>query len=318
MRAAGGPAEPKSVTIVASDGDLHALAVQREVDLLGYPCVIADPRDTAQVLAFDLDSGDGPSMPTAGPVADAATSVWWRRPRKAVAADHVRNREFRRFISAEWDAAFYGYLRAVALQIVNDPAAEDRAGLKVVQLAAARQVGLTIPRTLVTNDPSRAADFIAANARDGRRTIFKPLTPPSHQLGETRVIDTVEGRQDALRQAPVILQECVERGRDLRITIVDGDMFAATVESDTDRLVDWRADCNVGYARTTVDPRLARRLAELMGVLGLRTGSVDLRVDEDGTPHFFEVNPSGQFLFLDLELDYPIAASLARALLTLR
>jgi len=318
MRSDSGPVQPKSVAVVAPAGDLHALAVQREVDLLGYPCVIADPRETARLVSYGLDTGQELSTPDAGPMADTATSVWWRRPYRAVAAEHIRNREFRRFIGAEWDATFYGYLRSVALQIVNDPAAEDRAGLKVVQLATARRAGLTIPRTLVTNDPARATEFIKANTRAGRRTIFKPLTPPAHQLGETRVIDGVDGQQDALRQAPVILQECVERGKDLRIAVVDGEMFAATVESDEDCLVDWRADRNVSYARTDVDPRLRERLGALITGLGLRTGSIDLRVAADGTPYFFEVNPSGQFLFLELELDYPIAGSLARALLTLR
>ncbi|GAA2357632.1 hypothetical protein Cme02nite_51430 [Catellatospora methionotrophica] len=240
MASIGRPFEPKSVTIVADADDLHALAVHREVDLLGYPCVIADPRDSNTLTAYSLDTADGLSVPNAGPVAETTTSVWWRRPRKAVAGDHVRHREFRRFIGAEWDAAFYGYLRAVALQIVNDPAAEDRAAFKVVQLATARKAGLTVPRTLVTNDPDRAGEFIDANARAGLRTIYKPLTPPAYQLGETRVIDGVDGKRDALRQAPVIMQECIERGTDLRITIVDQEMFAATIESDTDQLVDWR------------------------------------------------------------------------------
>ncbi|GIF96594.1 hypothetical protein [Catellatospora citrea] len=313
-----GQVEPKSVTIVAPSGDLHANAVKREVELLGYPCTIADPRETLQSLAYGLDSEDELSVPAAGPVADTATSVWWRRPVKAIAADHISNREFRRFIGAEWDAAFYGYLRSVALQIVNDPAAEHKASLKVVQLATARRVGLTIPRTLVTNDPVRASEFIETGRRKGRRTVVKPLTPPANQLGETRVVEGLEGRQDALRQAPVILQECIERGTDLRITVVDGEMFAATVDSERDALVDWRADENVSYTRTNLDPRLEDRLAGLMDALGLRTGSIDVRVSADGTPFFFEVNPSGQFLFLELELDYPIAGALARALLTLR
>lgn len=312
------PQEITSVTVVAAADDLHALTVQREVELLGYPCVIANPRDTAQCLGYLMDGSAEPVELSDHRIGGPATSVWWRRPLKAEPGEHIRNRENRRFIGAEWTAALYGYLRSTARQITNDPAAEDRANLKIVQLTAARQVGLTVPRTLVTNDPRHAGEFIAANTRTGLRTIYKPLTPPAYQLGEARVIEDLDGREDSLRQAPVILQECVERGADLRITVVDDELFAANVESDVSRLVDWRADRDVSYTRATVPDQLAQRLLALMRRLGLRTGSIDLRLGPDGTPYFFEVNPSGQFLFLELELDYPISATLARALLTLR
>ena len=55
-------------------------------------------------------------------------------------------------------------------------------------------------------------------------------------------------------------------------------------------------------------------LRRLMARLGLRYGAVDMRLRPDGAYVFLEINPAGQWLFIEEATRQPIAASLARLL----
>ena len=64
-----------------------------------------------------------------------------------------------------------------------------------------------------------------------------------------------------------------------------------------------------------LDERTKSKIREFMRIIGLDTGSIDLRIAPDGETYFFEVNPSGQFLWLEADLGLPISASLVDLLL---
>jgi hypothetical protein len=51
-----------------------------------------------------------------------------------------------------------------------------------------------------------------------------------------------------------------------------------------------------------------------MGTLGLSFGVLDLRVGLDGEYYFLEVNPQGQFAYLEIKTGLPIFTSLANLL----
>src|SRR5207249_11853375 len=89
---------------------------------------------------------------TASGLADPAlvTAVWWRRPEPVQPPD--LDGPGRRLADGEWTAAINGLVRVAGGFWVNDPGAEEVARRKIVQLEAARLVGLPVPRTLVTND----------------------------------------------------------------------------------------------------------------------------------------------------------------------
>jgi glutathione synthase/RimK-type ligase-like ATP-grasp enzyme len=74
---------------------------------------------------------------------------------------------------------------------------------------------------------------------------------------------------------------------------------------------------DIGRARMeAVDlPEAVRgQLFALMDSLGLVYGAIDLRLKPDGTYVFLEVNPAGQFLFIEAVTGQPIARTLAETL----
>ena len=185
-------------------------------------------------------------------------------------------------------------------RFVNDPSAERLASFKPYQLRIAASVGLSVPRTLITNDAAAADKFIQTLVREGRRCVFKTLTPGKYHFGETRVIASVAQFKQELSFAPTIFQECIERGEDIRITIFGERSYCARVSAPIDNTaVDWRLSPLATYEPYTINKELLALLKTLLAKLGLLTGSFDLRISPEQVPYFFEVNPSGAFLYLE-------------------
>ncbi len=64
----------------------------------------------------------------------------------------------------------------------------------------------------------------------------------------------------------------------------------------------------------TLPPALTAGLLRLMRRLGLVYGAVDLRRRPDGSYVFFEVNPAGQWLFVEERTGMPISSEVAALL----
>ena len=114
----------------------------------------------------------------------------------------------------------------------------------------------------------------------------------------------------------MIFQEYVPGAVDLRVTMIDGTPFAAAIHSqDTPYKVDYRMHMD----ETIVEPyslpqEIVARLRLLMQRLGLVYGAIDLRVTPDERFIFFEVNPSGQWLFIEERTGLPITETFVQLL----
>lgn len=112
------------------------------------------------------------------------------------------------------------------------------------------------------------------------------------------------------------MQEHVPRGRDVRVTVIGERVFAAevaTVRPEAD--IDWRLDLAATWHGHDLPEALADRLRALLRALGLNYGCIDLRRRPDGDYVFFEVNPSGRFLFVEIDAGPPLAQAMAELLL---
>jgi len=71
------------------------------------------------------------------------------------------------------------------------------------------------------------------------------------------------------------------------------------------------AECH----ETTLPIETERKLLDLVRELGLQYAAIDLIEDENGVLHFLEVNPSGQFLFVEIDTGQQISRAIAELLL---
>ena len=174
---------------------------------------------------------------------------------------------------------------------------------------------MSIPRTLITNDPGKALSFVAEVGEN--RVIYKAFTGTEQEWRETRLLKTEEqALLDNVKFAPVIFQEYIDADIDLRITCLGEEIFAAAIYSqETSYKVDFRVD----WSDTRVEPielpdSVAELLKAFMKKIGLVYGAIDMRRTPDGDYVFLEVNPSGQWLFIEAKTGQPITSTLARML----
>jgi glutathione synthase/RimK-type ligase-like ATP-grasp enzyme len=305
-----------TVLVACPPGDTHSMAVAihlADMGLRPVPLFLSRLPETG--LAAGLGGGRGARclLATEGGSFDPAEvrAIWWRRP-EPVEGWPIAGAS-RTLGAAEWTAALAGVVRVAGGFWVNDPASEEVARRKLVQLEMARRAGLPVPRTLVTNDAGRARAFIRACRRGA---IAKSLASSVEGGYTRRVSERDPWLADRLRAGPAILQERVD-GLDLRVTLVGREVFAMSMDAragDPDDVrLEW--DKVAATARPARLPaELSRRLLALLGALGLRYGAVDLRRRPGGGYAFLEVNPGGQWMHAEAATGHPIGRTLARLL----
>lgn len=305
------------ILIVAPDDDVHALRVAQELERIGAPAAIFDWRTAAKTsvssLRYGIDRTRRSVRLLDGNGAfdlDEVDAVWTRRVGPATVPASILGVDRRSFVAAEWRDLLYAMLdgpHAVS------PLDAQRSATKPSQLARAPHAGLTIPDTLITSDPLEAGGFI--DEHHGR-VVHKTMNSPRDRLLATLVWEE-RHRSDLahLPLVPTIFQELIEGPRDLRVTIIGTTCYAASIEGGaSSKHVDSRLDVDAPIIPFELPPALASALVDLLGLLGLTFATIDLKQAWDGTFYFLELNPQGQFLYIEILTGLPIVAGMARHL----
>jgi len=311
------------IFVVAGAEDDHAPSVIEALRRRGAACRLLDLARFPEALPLSARIGsDGRVEARLGSATDDAFdltdvgAVWWRRPQPYGISDDLVRPSHRSFAWQECHEALSGVWSSLDAFWVNDPALDEAAGRKVYQLGLARAVGLSTPDTLVTSDVDEARDFVGRHGPG--RTVYKAFTGTEVAWRETRLLrDDEVGLLDHVRYAPVIFQEYIEGGADYRVTVVGPHVHAAEIVPHpggytADYRMEWRS---AAVTATTLPGDIVEGLHALMKGLGLVYGAVDLRRRGDGELVFLEVNPAGQWLFVEGRTGLPITDSLADVLL---
>lgn len=249
------------------------------------------------------------------------TAVWFRRPLMPELRD--LEPDVAGWAEAEALEALNGLWRTHDALWVNDPQANWAADSKPEQLRTARQLGFEIPATLVTNSPEEARNFAAS----------QPSGAVSKPLREGRVV--VRGEEHAyyttfldsedvaalgeLGPEPYLLQGLVDKRYDVRVTVIDREAFAVRIESQDEPAarVDWRRaeSAVLPHAVEELPEQVSRGCVALVRHYGLRFGAIDLARRPDGAHAFFELNPNGQWAWVEQLTGLPLRARLAELLL---
>lgn len=323
---------PKRILIVSEAGDLHSDAVAWALRKKGHHCELLRTPDfpTLLSLSVHLAADDrtgrflmrGPDV-TEEDHSDPFDAVWMRRPGEAVLPDgmHPGDKEIAARQCALFLAGVAPFLdRGDRTFWVNPPASDVVAQQKACQLRSAARVGLAIPETLVSNDPKEIRGFLR---KHGGRIAHKLLRPGSwvvHDESGERV-ERVFGaytaavtedqlpEDEVLRLCPGIFQPMLQKDFEIRVACLGDFLVAIRIHSQTKETAatDWRR----GQLEIEMEPyELPREVAEgcrrLLRDLGLVSGSLDFVVAPDGEHIFLEVNPQGQFLFLETRAGLPL------------
>jgi MvdC family ATP-grasp ribosomal peptide maturase len=224
----------------------------------------------------------------------------------------------------ESKATLTGFWDSLAqVRWVNDLDCVHVANNKLHQLRVASEVGLIIPQTLITNKAESAREFF--QQVEGKM-VSKLLTTLHYGMEYSSFFVYTnavkpEDLEDAesLRYCPMVFQEQIPKQQELRVMYVDGLTFVGALNASVyeDSTVDWRRPgVNAGsWEHHQLPEDLVSRIKAFMDKFGLVCGAFDFIVTPDGEYIFLEVNPQGEWGMLEKELDLPIAAAIADALL---
>jgi MvdD family ATP-grasp ribosomal peptide maturase len=199
-----------------------------------------------------------------------------------------------------------------------------RAENKQIQLQVARDLGLEIPRTLITNDPNAVRAF-EQSCESGIVTKML-LSFAVYEDGLEKVVFTNPVRTedlddlDGLKLCPMTFQEQVPKALELRTTLVGDRVFTASIDSQTSAAAqyDWRKDgvALIGnWKRFELPREIEQRLLRLMDYFSLNYGAIDFILTPDGRYVFLEINPVGEFFWLEDCPGLPISSAIADVLL---
>ncbi|MFE9331871.1 ATP-grasp ribosomal peptide maturase [Streptomyces sp. NPDC006925] len=308
-------AEP--VAVVTEVDDVTADMVIAELNKRGVPVVRFDPSETGDRLTLSARFGAGSATPagtlrTPSRIAnlEGVRAMYWRRPTWPH-FEHLDAQDAR-YAEAHVRHGLGGTLYALPnCRYVNHPLSNRAAEHKPLQLAVAQRLGLVVPPTLISNDLEAIRSFITEHAP----VVFKTLrwTPYRRTNGvglttwtEPVSVDDVDERVTVV---PHLFQAQVPKVADVRVVVVGQKVFAVRIDSD---LLDWRADYSaLTYTPMTLPAAVEKALTAHLDHFGLASGSYDLCITRDDDLHWLELNPNGQWGWLEDETGLPIAAAFA-------
>jgi glutathione synthase/RimK-type ligase-like ATP-grasp enzyme len=304
---------PRRILILSFENDLHALAIQAQLKRHDAEADIVDTSKFPTALSLRQTGPDFSDIILGSRRLSDYQAVWNRRAKRPLPSPEISREDEGRFAARECYEALWGALYASGLPIYNRPEYELAANHKPYQLRLAQALGLNIPSTLITTSAEEALEFY----RRHQRVIYKTFTGATWRMMDTRPLAESD-LEDLwrLQYAPVIFQEYLELGREYRVSLVEEECHAGEITlSNLKATYDWRIDDNHGVTPTELPPEIRERLRRLLQTLHLHSGAVDLRETPDGKIYFLEINPTGQFLFLDIYGGMSVASAFCEMLL---
>lgn len=199
---------------------------------------------------------------------------------------------------------------------LNHPRRIQTSSNKYEQLSIARSLGFRIPRTLITDEPSAIREFY--DACEGRVIIKAVKHGYVSGNGSARLAFTSEldesamNKLDSFAHVPVAVQERVNKRYDVRVTVVGTTVFSTAILSQQQEgtRLDWRRmdllDVELAHTPIELPGTLADKCRMLTTHFGLSFSAIDLVLDPDGDYVFLEMNPNGQWAWLEQRAGHPI------------
>jgi glutathione synthase/RimK-type ligase-like ATP-grasp enzyme len=190
-----------------------------------------------------------------------------------------------------------------------------------MQLRLAQRLKLQIPETIVTNTLEKAKEFIKIH----KNCIIKPISHGLQQRGKTffsiytSSIDITKLEKLNLADTfdtPIFLQKRIKNSKDIRVTIVGLNFFSVSIEKKSPEEVDWRKpEVEKIYKQHYLPKELEIQLIKINSQLGLVYSAIDLILTPEGEYVFLEINPVGEWGWLEKEVGLNISGVLINELL---
>ena len=314
---------PKTILIASNSLDQATTQpVMQQLNKRGYsPLLFATDKIARCQIPFcvRMSNAQKPCVEYDGHVLDLADvgAAWYRRPttfKNNKADEEVDKGRYDSLLDEYVQLQKYVWAGIPQHRWLNSLDVIHAADDKLSQLALARNLGFLIPDTVVSNqwqkvvalpaDPlvlKMPRGLLAANG--GTKALYTTIIPNN-------------ARSLPLHSAPYpgIWQAYITKKREWRITVVGDRTFDMAIYTAEQAKHDWRrhqASSAVVFKKETFPGDLQRNCVRMTKQLGLRYGAFDFVEKPNGDIIFLEVNPNGQYAWVEKELHLPISEAIA-------
>jgi glutathione synthase/RimK-type ligase-like ATP-grasp enzyme len=322
----------KPILIITSNPDPHADQVESLLESVGV--------NTIRLVTnkFSSDSYLGYSSPknqtyikhkshTYFP--DDFHSVWYRKPelwlanRLPLKSTAGLIYKFRKGEINQMLKQFMLESENIGIFTVSKTSNIEKARNKLSQLTQASELGFVTPKTLVSSSPNEISLFL----KNLGSCIIKTLGTSYVEYGRKQMnfftypINSemfLKFRNGMLFDQPIYIQENIFKKFELRITLVGNKSFTCAIDSQIldESATDWR----------TVQPEIlphsvfklpikVENLCQQLRVkMGLEYCAIDMAVTPENKYVFFEINPNGQYLWIEEQTKLPISQAISNLL----
>ena len=320
----------RSILVLAEDHDIHADAVYDMINQRGGRAHRINPEvdwgDTNEE-AWELPNGEI-TWQVDGRVGHRGNIKWGNQEFNLgdIGSVYCRNFSFaqpqdnssmeEQLRLTESSAGLSQTLQTINCFWMNDPFHELKFDSKLVQAIAARKFNLLIPKTLVTNRPSDAREFISVN-NDG--TVIKQLgdmafTDLEDQSMQSFGFYTAKlekqdlDQLDDVRNAPCLFQEHIIKSSDIRVTVVGEKLFAHEIDSQSraKSKIDFRKAEDLPISDFDFPVETGDKLKNLLQANGIEFAACDFILTPENELFFLEANVSGNWMWLETTEKHPI------------
>lgn len=236
-------------------------------------------------------------------------TVWFRRAFVELLLEEKDSKEPDFLLwKSEWNKILLGFYLSLSFKptlcaIKPSYAAEN----KFSQYLIAKSVGFNMPTTITSNDKNMLKDFIKLH---NNNVVLKLHHQDFYKIDNQYMGIYVNKISSEMFEGfsfegenPITLQNYIEKSYEVRYTVVDNEHFCCKIDSQKSDItkIDWRRYDIPNTPHSILEPpqEIKDMVVQLMKELNLNFGALDFIVDENGKWYFLEINPMGQWLWIE-------------------
>jgi ATP-GRASP peptide maturase of grasp-with-spasm system len=194
---------------------------------------------------------------------------------------------------------------------------------KLLVLKKAKEIGLKIPNTLISNKKKDLEDFTKKNSENITKPIWEVYAyqdKKHHYSSYTTAVNFNDSYfKDELTCFPSLIQSRINKKYEIRSFFLNEKFYSMAIFSqeneqtkDDFRIYDQdKPSRNIPFK---LPNEIEIKLNALMKFLNLKTGSIDLLYSNEGEFYFLEINPVGQFIMTSNPCNYHLDFEIAKTL----
>ncbi|GAB5518625.1 MAG: hypothetical protein RhofKO_08760 [Rhodothermales bacterium] len=254
-------------------------------------------------------------------ITDCLTAVWYRRP--GFPYDNVHesikpSKAVQKFINSQWLTALEALQLIPHVLWINDPVENTKMENKARQLLRAQELGFNIPQTSITNDSEEVQRL--ARLYENRvvaKALYAPLVEEEEQdyFIFSNVVSLKQLDSDEIALSPAIFQQPIQPKIDYRVTVIADKVIPVRISlpDKTTSKLDWRTDEKVIFEPCSLPVEIENLCRQYVKRSNLVFGAIDL-VEQNGEFYFLEINPNGEWGWLQKIGSVSIASEVANVL----